>query len=242
MKLKYITISGTNEYTSVEDLAVLLFKHPLAEAGIQVSGEKCSYNSSRLEWILSLYRFLNKNKMRVNVALHINKDWVEKFCAGEVVPELQDLLNLRYYNGDKFIKRVQLNFKIGREKTPDLKILHKMILQYCDHRFILSYNESNAELINHLYKAGVIFDNLFDSSFGKGIEPSNRESPVFNGILQGYAGGLGPDNISKEIQRLKSIDADIYIDAQKKLEDENEHLDLHKAEIFINNTLKAIRC
>jgi len=33
--------------------------------------------------------------MRVNVALHINKDWVEKFCAGEVVPELQDLLNLR---------------------------------------------------------------------------------------------------------------------------------------------------
>ena len=241
MRLKYITISGANEHTNIEDLAVLLFMHPVAEAGIQVSGEKCSCGSPRFEWILKLYRFLNKNKMRINVALHLNKDWVEKFCAGEVVPELKELLQLRYYNGDKFIKRVQLNFKIGREKAPNFEVLHKMILQYCDHRFILSYNENNAELINRIYKAGVIFDNLFDSSFGKGIEPTNRESPVFKGILQGYAGGLGPDNIAEELRKLKIIDGNIYVDAQKKLEDENEHLDLEKAKMFILNALRATR-
>ena len=241
MRLKYITISGTNEHTNVEDLAVLLFKYPVAEAGIQVSGEKCSYGSPRFEWIMSLYRFLNKNKMRVNVALHLNKDWVEQFCAGEVVPELKELLKLRYYNGEKFIKRVQLNFKIGREKTPEFETLYKMIREYGEHRFISSYNKENAPLIDKLYQSGLMFDNLFDSSFGKGIEPTSRELPVYYGILQGYAGGLGPDNIAEELRKLKAIDGDIYIDAQKKLEDEMEHLDLEKAKDFILNALRATR-
>jgi len=137
--------------------------------------------------------------------------------------------------------QVQLNFKIGREKTPDFETLRKMVRQYCDQRFITSYNADNAPLIDKLYQSGLMFDNLFDSSFGKGIEPSSRELPVYSGILQGYAGGLGPDNITNELRNLKAIDGDIYIDAQRKLEDENEHLDLEKAKAFILNALRAIR-
>ncbi len=245
MRLKYITISGTNEYTNIEDLAMLLFKYPTAEAGIQVSGTKCSYGSPRFEWIIALNRFLNKNKMRANIALHINMDWVEKICMGIVVPELKELLDLKDYKGEKFIKRVQLNFKIGREHTPSLGILHTtlytLIKKFSDQRFILSYNDSNAPLINKLYESGLTFDNLFDSSFGKGIEPSTRPKPCFCGLLQGYAGGLGADNIADELRKLKAIDGDIYVDAQKKLEDENEHLDLNKAKAFILNALRATR-
>ena len=106
---------------------------------------------------------------------------------------------------------------------------------------IFSYNDSNAELIQKIYKSGFIFDNLFDSSFGRGIEPESREKPVFNNVLQGYAGGLGPENVAKVLQSLKHIDANIYIDAQRKLEDDNEHLDLQKAKQFIVNALKATR-
>ena len=241
MRLKYITISGANEHTDIEDLAIMLFKYPIAEVGIQVSSKKCSYGSPRFEWIMELHRFLNKNKMRANIALHINTDWVEKFCMGLVVPELKDLLKLKDYKGEAFIKRVQLNFKIGREHTPDFATLCEMIKKISDQRFIFSYNKSNAELIDRVYKTGLMFDNLFDESFGNGIEPASRPLPSFYGILQGYAGGLGPDNVAEELKKLKVVDGYIYLDAQKKLEDENEHLDLNKAKAFILNALKATR-
>lgn len=48
-----------------------------------------------------------------------------------------------------------------------------------EHKFILSYNDSNKEFIRNIYKSGFMIDALlYDSSFGEGITPTQRAAPV----------------------------------------------------------------
>ena len=240
MKLKFITCSGTNEHTDISALVNLLTEFPNAEAGIQVWGEKCSSHLPRYHWIKALHSYLNDRKQTVNLAAHINRDWVEGFCSGSLAPELEEILNLRDYQGQKFIRRIQLNFKIGREKSPDINKLATIIKQFPEQRIILSHNPANAELIRQIYQQNIIFDTLFDASFGAGILPDRREVPVFIDRLQGYAGGLGPDNIASELDKIAAVvpwNAEIYVDAQGRLENDDRHLSIEKCRRFITNAL-----
>lgn len=240
MEIKTITCSGTNEHTEIVGLAVLLTKFPIAEAGIQVSGRKCSFSTPRYMWVKRLASFLNNNKLDVNLALHVNEDWVENFCCGKIAPELEEILNLSDFRGNKLIKRIQLNFKIGREKTPDIEVLIGILQKFSEQRFILSYNDSNASLIKQIYDRGVVFDNLYDASFGAGVMSETREGVAFEDCLQGYAGGLSPENIASELDKISAKvlpGTKIYIDAQGKLEDEKQHLSLEKCQDFIVNAM-----
>jgi len=242
MKLDYITCSGTNEYTKIEGLLDLLSAYPLAEIGVQVSSEKCSFYSPRMAWINALSRAVKSHRQNIQAALHINLDWVEEIGQGNIVFALQYLLGLK--NADDsypLFQRIQLNFKINREKTPDVDKLASVINSLPDRRFILSYNESNAALIKLLYYRGVTFDCLFDSSFGQGLAPEQLQEPVFSDTLHGYAGGITPDNVQTilnqidDIYRHKDGLYNVYIDAQKGLEDENTHLDLQKCSTYLQN-------
>ena len=242
MDLQFVTVSGANEHTNVPDLVQLLDDFPLAEVGIQVSNEKCAYGSPRYEWIKNLVYYANYFKLSINAALHVNLKWVEALSQGTIVPELADLLAYRDINDDFFFKRVQLNFKIGREETaPDKEKLAELIRSFKGRKVILSYNESNARLIREFYRDGLRFDCLYDGSFGKGIVPKMRQVPVFSDIVQGYAGGISPDNVASVLDEVRNswrkapTTAGIYIDAQGKLEDDNEHLDLNKARRYVEN-------
>ena len=240
MKIKFITCSGTNEHTDIQGLVNLLSTYQQAEAGIQIWEDKCAAHMPRYHWIKELHAYLNDKKQIVNLAAHINRGWVEGFCAGNLAPELEEILNLQDYQGNKFIKRLQLNFKIGREKKPDINRLIDTIKRFPKQRVILSYNSSNAELINQIYSQGIMFDVLFDASFGAGIMPKEREKAAFSDRLQGYAGGLGPDNIADELAKISAVtpkNAEIYIDAQGRLEDDNQHLSLEKCHAYISNAL-----
>lgn len=236
MKIKMITCSGPNEHTNPEKLLDLLAEFFDSEAGIQVSGDKAELGMPRYEWIKELSGLVRKQFRNINLALHVNKDWVEKLGQGIVVPELAEFLELEDGQGNKLFRRVQLNFKVGREKTPDIDALCAVIGNFPKQRFILSYNSDNAELINEMYRRGVMFDVLFDGSFGKGIVPHMREKAVFKDRLQGYAGGLGADNIERELDKISAVagaNDEIYVDAQKKLEDGDEKFDIAKALDFI---------
>lgn len=242
MNLQFVTVSGANEHTDIPKLVELLDDYPLAEIGVQVSDEKCAYGSPRFAWIKNLVDYVNSSGLLINAALHVNLKWVEALSQGIVVPELADLLAYRDINGDFFFKRIQFNFKIGREATkPDKQKLSELIHSFKGRTAILSYNESNADLIKQLYRDGLIFDCLYDGSFGKGIVPKQRQAPVFCDIVQGYAGGISPDNVAFVLSTLQNLwcqsptTTGIYIDAQGKLEDDNEHLDLAKARRYVEN-------
>ena len=240
MNLVYATCSGTNEFTDIKNLVCLMKLYPLGEIGVQVSEKQSPKGGARLEWIHELAAYLKHHHDTINAALHVNRTWVEEMCRGVVVEELEDLLELRDCCGAPFFKRIQLNFKLGRDDVrEDCDDAIVMLQRRLGRRFILSFNESNARLVRRLWLKGLLFDCLYDSSFGKGIAPDSREKPVFTNVLQGYAGGITPDNVVTELKKIaKAVDNSpacgrVYIDAQKGLEDNNGHLSLNKCEDYL---------
>ncbi len=241
MKLKCITCSGANEFTCIDDLFALHREFPCVEFGIQVSGKKCGFDSKRFAWLQDLKEQILISGINLNLALHLNQDWVDEFCDGNIVPELQELLSWKNAQGAPMFQRVQLNFKIGRnEITPIPTELEAQMMRFPHLRFILSYNAANALLIKEIYhRHNVIFDLLFDESFGEGIAPDCRQKPVFDDIVQGYAGGLSPENVAEELQKiaLLSPKALIFIDAEGKLKGYNGHFSYAKARDFVASTV-----
>ena len=242
MMLKRITCSGANEYTDAEELVKVIGSYNKAELGIQVSGKKGGFGTARYWWIQTLYLLQYDQARPMDIALHVNSDWVERFCQGDIPEELKKFLDMRRKSGEPFIGRVQLNFKIGREKTPDLKKLLDAIAE-CQggpqeekHRFIFSYNEANAEFINEVYKTGLKFDLLYDNSHGEGIEPEDYPKPVYRNIEQGYAGGLSPENVEAKLWKISKevpVGFVFNIDAEGRLKGEDGHLSLKKCEEYL---------
>ena len=242
MNLVFITCSGTNEFTDIRELVALMQEYSLGEIAVQVSEKQSPAGGARIEWVHELAAYLNDNKIAINAALHINRRWVEDLCRGIVAPELQDLMELQDHYDLPLFKRLQLNFKLDRDDVHEdcddelVELQHRI-----KRRFILSYNESNEHLIRRLYLKGLRFDVLFDSSFGAGIAPDSRKAPAFPDILQGYAGGITPDNVRAELDKIaKAVEnapaiGDVYIDAQKGLEDEQTHLSLDKCRQYLAN-------
>lgn len=242
MNVKFVTCSGANEHTSIDALFALFDQFPCIEFGIQVSGEKCGENSARLIWLRNLRKQILERHINLPLALHLNKDWVEAFCFGELPHELQELMSYGNYNGEPLFKRVQLNFKIGRDKTPNVKLLEEQMMKFPHVRFILSYNKANAALIHEIYcRHNVVFDCLFDESHGEGIVPLKHHALVFPDVLHGYAGGLSPENVVRELDEIAAIlppEAQIFIDAEGKLKGEDGHFSYSKAHDFVANALQ----
>ncbi len=239
MILKTIVCSGPNESTKIEEIARVLERYPIGELGIQVSGKKASFGTARYWWLEALYSYMRLKGETFSVALHVNSDWVEKLTQGEVVPELDHWLKLLMYDGKPFIKRVQLNFRIGRERTPDLRKLVATINKFPNQRFILSYNEENADFINKIHEEGLPIDCLFDRSFGERIVPETYFPPVYPDIFQGYAGGLSPENVNLQLSKIAKVagDRDIFIDAEGGLKGDDGHFSVAKAEQYLHNAL-----
>lgn len=242
MDLKFVTCSGANEHTCIDVLFALYAQFSCIEFGIQVSGLKCGENSPRLDWLRKLRQQILVRKIKLPLALHLNQDWVTGFCQGEIAPELQELLSYGYSDGEPMFKRIQLNFKIGREPAPKVNLLEEQIMKFPHMRFILSYNEANANLIKELYyRKKVVFDCLFDESFGEGVLPEKRQAPVFVDVVQGYAGGLSSENVAQELDKIAAIlpaQTQIFIDAEGKLKGEDGHFSYLKAHDFVANALQ----
>lgn len=242
MIIRYVTCSGVNEHTNIKSLLRLLNKYLKAEIGVQVNEIKCSYNSDRMNWIKTLVNELQMQKMVINAALHVNPSWVEEVGQGILPPELQTLMSMRNFRGDPFFQRIQLNFKIGRDRTPDEHKLLNLMQLYKSRRFIFSYNESNAEFIGKMrelcLETGVKFDLLYDDSHGEGIIPKERRAPVFKGVRQGYAGGIGPENVTEVLDEIVRnfpghYATEITIDAEGRLKGDKHRIDLNRCASYL---------
>ena len=241
MHLRYITCSGTNESTDIKGLINLMKKYQyFAEIGVQVSDKQSPKGGERLEWIHDLVHELKAADRTINAALHVNQGWVEQMCRGIVVPELEELIGLKSVDGQPFFKRIQLNFKLGRDDvSPNCADTLVTLQRHLNRQFILSFNESNERLVRELYLKGLRFDCLYDSSFGKGILPDFRKKPAFTHIVQGYAGGIDPQNVTSELDKIARAIKNspscgvFYIDAEKGLQGNDGHLSLEKCETYL---------
>lgn len=210
LNLTHCTLTGVDETTSLDGIALLSKAFPLVEWGFLYSPKRQG-QPGRYPSILMLAHAFQSLPSHVRVAMHVCGDGVHNLLAGQT-NELQ-LLDLVVARGG----RIQLNFNQLR-KPVGLDSLVELIALYPATTFITQDNNANQgvwqfvaehSLINHAV--------LFDGSGGQGIFCSEWPLPL--PISCGYAGGLGPDNIDGELSRIAAVAGSraTWIDMEGKL-------------------------
>ena len=242
MKLRYITCSDPREDIPVESMLNFITKYPISEIGVQAHPGPMSFNQSRNKWFDQIVKAAQNMPSPPNIALHINYHWCDYMCEGIVPNELNWWLRVpNAYTGQPVIKRVQLNIGDYSNKF-DVEKLSMLINKHDNQEFIFPWNESKAKKIEALKQTGTKFSLLFDGSYGAGIEPDSWREPVYKDIPNGYAGGLGPGNVIKNLDKISTIvpkDYTTWIDAEGKLRDPKttESFTLELAEKYIENAI-----
>ena len=221
MKLKYVTLTGADSSVKPQQLRVLSEKYPFVEWAILFSQSKAGVpRYPSYDWVVDLMK-LNEDK-KMNLSAHLCGKWVESALEHRFIFLRNPMVHDAFH-------RIQLN--MGRERLIEalssqslIDIIHK----YSQHEFIFGGNYTNItsdELIRDQLNL------LFDTSGGRGIESKQWRNP-HKGCFCGYAGGLGPDNIAEQLEKIAEIvgDRPIWIDMETKLRDKNDNFSLDKCE------------
>ncbi len=95
--------------------------------------------------------------------------------------------------------------------------------------FIFQMDGVNEELFNEFHHSHPFYGlvPLFDQSHGEGVLPNTWPDPI-DGVICGFAGGLGPDNLEEQLARLADHvgDKTIYVDMETRIRNEQDQFDL----------------
>lgn len=242
MELRYITCSDPREDIPVDSMLNFTAKYPISEIGVQAHSGPMSFGCGRNKWFGEIMKKAQNMPTPPNIALHINYNWCDLMCKGIVPNELNSWLQVsNTHTGQPVIKRIQLNIGDFSDKF-DAKQLSALINKHANQEFIFPWNEHVARKIETLKQTGTKFSLLFDGSYGAGIEPESWRVPVYKNIPNGYAGGLGPDNVAKNLGKINAIlpqNYETWIDAEGKLRDRRttRSFTLELAEKYLQNAL-----
>lgn len=192
--LTHVTLTGVDVRTDLSALVGLSKGHPLVEWGFLYSPRRQGLPGRypAVEFLLETFRELPSE---VRVALHACGSGVLDLLEAErTALELAELVALRR-------GRLQLNFNQTDFPLP-LSALGEFMLAFPELQVITQYNKDN----QHVHKALAEFpltnhQLLFDSSGGCGLLATEWPRPI-SGVTCGYAGGLGPDNLSEQLVRI----------------------------------------
>jgi len=204
MKLDRVTMTGADDSViNPRDLDDISQEYPFVEFGVLVSASQTCDGVPRfpsLAWIHGLKKF-----PELNLSLHVCGRWVRMLLAGHVDPVLLNLASDNY-------QRIQLNFHAERNECDPKAMVRALerLKAYGpnkDRQFIFQIDgEMGADHLNDVEEYnddGLDIVGLFDVSHGAGMLPDSWPSPDdalmhLHGYY-GYAGGLGPDNLAKQI-------------------------------------------
>ncbi len=214
-----VTFTGADPSCSVDALMGLLEEAPWVELAFLYSASQCGAGRyPPASWIRETVDTIEECIGRGRVALHLCGSARFRFLEGqEVDPELGSL--------DRF-SRIQLNGKLTREYGNAMDTL----LQGYPERRLIVQDVHSADLLAALPPFGSPVQVLFDASGGRGILRASWPRPIV-GHVCGYAGGLGPENIAREIRRIAAAAGGMpyWIDMESKLRDENDHFIVQRA-------------
>ncbi len=224
MKPKYLTLTGADDSVQVEDLLQLSDKYPFVEWGILFSkSQNGNPRYPTYEWIDELAEayYYRQESAPEKFSLHLCGENMRLLLKGDdrAFRELgSDIMEM--------FGRVQLNTP-KQDLEWDVYKLIDIIKSYPNKQFIFplkgGFNEAHSRaLVSEAGLQNISF--LFDDSGGKGISPKDWNIPSVSNVSTGYAGGLGPDNIYKELGRVQStvairsdFTADYWLDMETKL-------------------------
>jgi hypothetical protein len=237
-----VTITGADDSVTPGDLALLSEDFPYVEWGILASASRSTGEPRypTLAWMETFREMAIENRMQAS--LHLCGRFTRLILIGEL-----DRIVLQLVNG---FGRMQLNFQSSStpcDPIKALKVLHRIRacsafgenLQFL---FQLDGTRGNDHLealcLEHVNAYGEPSNmfGLFDSSGGLGLLPGEWPAPIYHseGVYDyhGYAGGLGPDNLAREIPRILKAAVGcqhIWIDMESGVRSDDGRFDLRKA-------------
>lgn len=215
MRLQYCSITGADDAVDVAALSALGREFPFAEWAILLLPEKAGTPRFPLPAWIEDFTARYEGRHR---AMHLCGGALLGFIAGR-----QDILELM-----SGFHRIQLNLKFGDvEGKYDPAELLARVRENPRWQFILQYGHDKKGLLP-LFKDVPNHAVLFDESAGRGISPESWDAPLA-GHFCGYAGGMNPDNVGKNLEMIARVAKDkvTWIDMESGVRT-NDTFDLAK--------------
>lgn len=193
-------------------------RYPFVEWGILVS--KTSGGDPRFpsqSWMNVLARHSSRD---IKTSIHICGRWVRDICHGKWDGVLNELDEQIFQ-----AERVQLNFHsylhtIGDSFYESLATKSELF----NFQTIFQLDGVNDHLMQQAKNRGIDAFPLYDISGGRGILPSSWPRQSL-GVYTGYAGGLGPENIIEQIEKINDVATeDIWIDMETRVRSEDNSI------------------
>ncbi len=193
----------------LDNLLGLAKEYPFIEFGILLSKNntgKCPRFPGQ-PWI---DRSMTQKLSGKNLSMHLCGSWVRSICSGGSDIS-QDWVSAYI---DMF-DRIQLNFHGMPHHTYSSRFCN--LLKSFNTPIIFQIDDVNNHLYNQAKSLGVNCFALHDLSGGAGILSDKWPKP--SGSYCGYAGGLAPDNLKRQLDKLADVvgDTPIWIDAETHL-------------------------
>lgn len=243
-RITKVTVTGADDSTDISDLFEIQREYPFVEFAILLSN-RYSLSSGRnrfpsKEWLQKLIKANNESSTKLNLSGHICGKWTTKFLLGEW-PDFNEIDR----GFEDHFQRFQINTHAEFHQIDFLRM--EVILNWLDFRFkkvifqVDNVNDILPELERRRY-SGKNLEALFDLSHGAGVLPTEWPT-IIKGINCGYAGGLGPENVQEQIQKILKVTEDktFWIDAETKLRSDGDRVfDLEKVTAFLENAKQNV--
>lgn len=224
VKPSCITFTGIDPGCSRAELFALLQLDPRIELGILYSktkaGSTLDLRYPPFEWIRDTAAAIDAAYGLGRVALHVCGIAVKNLIQG-------DGLNVSTWH----YARIQLNGKFNYTEAGQIR---RFIGEGTAYSCITQFDANPG--LHEICRSHQI---LFDASGGRGILRKEWPKAIPDRVC-GYAGGLGPDNLRKELPRIAAVAGPVYwVDMEGSLRDENDHFCIGKARLALDAILEA---
>jgi len=238
--LNRITVTGADDSVDPQRLAELARKYSMAEFGILFGNHSDVPRFPSPGWVNRLELAFADFPSRRMSAHHCGRLAHDFLCNPR-----------RSFSRSRYCARMQVNTH-GTTADVDSEAFARNLAEASRHdwQVILQLDQANDDLFEfalherdrqaeRLRHDGNFINvvGLHDRSHGAGVLPPAWPSPVANGRC-GYAGGLSPDNVAAELEKIESLYAGrpdgYWIDSETRLRSEDDSVfDLEKVEAFL---------
>lgn len=226
--IRRVTVTGADDSIWPEELVPIAEGYSFVEFGILLSKKRQgNQRYPSRDWWEELYVLQRKENLVLSG--HLCGEWVRKLCLG--MPSFFE----EFGHAWKMFSRFQMNFHAEHHPV-DEKKLSDLIRQHLRDIPIIFQMDGVNEKIFHSLDArwGIAAFPLFDQSGGTGLLPGEWPKQPPNQYC-GYAGGLSPDNLQEEMEKISKVaNTHIWIDAETLLRSEDDQVfDLEKVRRFL---------
>ena len=210
------TVTGVDATTDLQRVAALSIRFPFSEWAFLWSPSRCG-REHRYPSMEYLSRALSALSSGVRVALHLCGEAVDDFVGhhGDTGPLVRAVAT----RGG----RIQLNVGLNRKSDFYLENLDLAIGAFPG-EVILQHNALNETALDWIIAPNLAY--LFDVSGGRGVTPDVWPARV-PGISCGYAGGLGPSSLDRELPRIAAAGGPpAWVDMETGVRDADDNFDL----------------